>query len=434
MIIDAEGQIFEYYNPMNILVLNCGSSSVKFQIIATDEARAARNRDECLAKGVVERIGSLALISFEVNGRPPLKEDAPIRDYREAVKRIAEWLESPQSQIQGIRSLSDIHAIGHRVVHGGEKFKSSIIIDKAVEDGISDCIDLAPLHNPANLKGIRAAREIFGPTVLQVAVFDTAFHSTMPEISYLYPIPYHFYRRLKIRRYGFHGISHQYIAMRYQSLAGVSPQETDIISLHLGNGSSVCAIKGGKSFDTSMGFTPLEGLAMGTRSGDIDPSIIEYISHKEGMSITDIVAMLNRESGLLGISGITSDMRELLDEEKESHDRRAHLAIDIFCLRARHYIGAYLAEMGGAKAVIFTGGIGANSPQIRERICAGLEPLGLSLDSRKNSAESSEERLISASESRIEAYVIAANEELVIARDVCRLAGSEMPHRRSEKM
>ncbi len=410
---------------MNILVLNCGSSSVKFQIIATDEARAAQNRDECLAKGLIERVGGLALISFEAAGRSCLKEDAPIRDYREAVKRIAAWLESPQSEIQGIRSLSDIHSVGHRVVHGGEKFKSSIVIDKDVENGIGDFMDLAPLHNPANLRGIRAVRDIFGAALPQIAVFDTAFHSTMPETSYLYPIPYHFYRRLKIRRYGFHGISHQYIAMRYQTLMGVSPHEVDIISLHLGNGSSVCAIKGGKSFDTSMGFTPLEGLVMGTRSGDIDPSIIEYISHKEGMSLTEIVAMLNRESGLLGISGITSDMRELLDEEKESHDRRAHLAIDIFCLRARRYIGAYLAEMGGAKAIVFTGGIGANSPQIRERICAGLEPLGLTLDSGKNSAGSlGEERVISTPESRIQAYVIAANEELVIAREVFRLASS----------
>ncbi len=419
---------------MNILVLNSGSSSVKFQIIATDQARAAQNRDECLAKGVIERIGSLALISFESVGHSPLKEDSPVRDYREAVGRIAQWIESPQSKIKGIGSLSDIHAVGHRVVHGGEKFKSSVIIDQEVEDDIADYMDLAPLHNPANLRGIRAVREILGSSVLQVAVFDTAFHSTMPETSYLYPIPYHFYRRLKIRRYGFHGISHQYIALRYQALAGVPPEETDIISLHLGNGCSVCAIKGGKSFDTSMGFTPLEGLVMGTRSGDIDPSIIEYISHKEGMSVSEALAMLNRESGLLGISGITSDMRELLDEEKESRDRRAHLAIEIFCLRARRYIGAYLAEMGGAKAVIFTGGIGTYSPQIRQRICAGLKPFGLILDSRKNLDQSREEKLISASDSRIQAYVIPANEELLIARDTFRLANAKSTLGRSEKL
>ncbi len=410
---------------MNILVLNCGSSSVKFQIISTDASRAAKNQDECLAKGLVERIGGLALISFEAEGRASLREDAPIRDHREAIKRIAAWLESPQAAIKGVNSLSDINAVGHRVVHGGEKFKTSILIDKTVEEGITDCMDLAPLHNPANLRGIRAAREILGASISQVAVFDTAFHSTIPETSYLYPIPYHFYRRLKIRRYGFHGISHQYIAMRYQALAGVSPQETDIISLHLGNGSSVCAIKEGKSFDTSMGFTPLEGLVMGTRSGDIDASIIEYISHKEGMSIAEIISMLNRESGLLGISGITSDMRELLDEEKESRDRRAHLAIDIFCLRARRYIGAYLAEMGGANAVVFTGGIGENSPQIRERICAGLDPLGLTLDPQKNLIGSPQKgNLISSPDSRIKAYVVAANEELLIAREVLRLTSA----------
>ncbi len=406
---------------MNILVLNCGSSSVKFQIIATDAARIEANQDRCLAHGLIERVGSLALITLQAGDKPPVKEDAPLRDYRQAIERIVRWAISPESGIEGVSSVSDIHAIGHRVAHGGEKFRASTLIDEDTIAGIEDCIELAPLHNPANLKGIRAAREIFGPGVPQAAVFDTSFHATMPETSHLYAIPYHFYRRYKIRRYGFHGTSHRYIAYRYRLLRGITPDKVNLISLHLGNGCSACAIKNGASLNTSMGFTPLEGLMMGTRSGDIDASIVEYLAHKEGMSVSEIVTMLNKQSGLLGVSGLTSDMRELLEEEKENGDRRAKLAVDMFCASVRRYIGAYYAEMGGADAVVFTGGIGERSPEIRRRICRGLECLGLRLDQTRNEAAAcGQSGLISLDSSALKAYVIPTNEELLIARDAYR--------------
>ena len=318
---------------MNILVLNCGSSSVKFQIIETDKDRIAKDQDRRLARGIIERVGSHALITFQAEGRPPVKEDAPLRDARAAIDRIVRWIISDESGIEGIRSMGDIHAVGHRVVHGGEAFKSSTRIDAQVLTGIEDCIELAPLHNPANLKGIRAARELFGEGVPQVAVFDTSFHSTMPETSYLYGIPYSLYRRHKIRRYGFHGTSHRYVAYRYRTLQRLSRDKVNIITVHLGHGCSACAIKAGRSLNTSMGFTPLEGLLMGTRAGDLDASILEYLNHKEGMSLAEIDTLLNKQSGLLGLSGLTSDMRELLEEEAENGDRRARLAVDIFCVR-----------------------------------------------------------------------------------------------------
>jgi len=412
---------------MNILVLNCGSSSVKFQIIATDQTCIDNDRDRCLAHGLIERVGSLALITFQVGDKPAMKEDAPLRDYRQAIERIVRWAVSPESGIEGVSSVADIHAIGHRVAHGGEKFRASTRIDEDTIAGIEDCIELAPLHNPANLKGIRAAREIFGAGVPQAAVFDTAFHASMPETSHLYAIPYHFYRRYKIRRYGFHGTSHRYIAYRYRLMRGIAPEKVNLISLHLGNGCSACAVKSGASFNTSMGFTPLEGLMMGTRSGDIDPSIIEYLAHKEGMSISEIVSMLNKQSGLLGVSGLTSDMRELLDEEKENNDRRAKLAVDMFCASVRRYIGAYYAEMGGAEAVVFTGGIGERSAEVRRRICKGLDCLGLALDEKRNGAiTSGQGGMISPDSSPLKAYVIPTNEELLIARDTFRaLAAAE---------
>ncbi|HVC09256.1 MAG TPA: acetate kinase [Elusimicrobiota bacterium] len=414
---------------MNILVLNCGSSSVKFQIIATDAACIEGDRDRCLARGLIERVGSLALITFQAGDKPALKEDAPLRDYRQAIERIVRWAVSPESGIDGVSSVADIHAIGHRVAHGGEKFRASTLINDDTIAGIEDCIELAPLHNPANLKGIRAAREIFGAGVPQAAVFDTAFHASMPETSHLYAIPYHFYRRYKIRRYGFHGTSHRYIAYRYRLMRGIALEKVNLISLHLGNGCSACAVKSGASFNTSMGFTPLEGLMMGTRSGDIDPSIVEYLAHKEGMSISEIVSMLNKQSGLLGVSGLTSDMRELLDEEKENGDRRAKLAVDMFCASVRRYIGAYYAEMGGAEAVVFTGGIGERSDEVRRRICKGLDCLGLQLDEKRNEAMvCGQSGLISPDSSPLKAYVIPTNEELLIARDTFRaLAAGETP-------
>jgi acetate kinase len=406
---------------MNILVLNCGSSSVKFQIIETDLDLIESNADRRLAGGLIERVIGQALITRQAEGQPKIRSAEPLKDHRAAIDYILRWIISKDSKIANITSLSDIHAVGHRVVHGGEKFTKSVLLTDDVISQIEDNIELAPLHNPANLKGITAARELLGPGVPQVAVFDTAFHSTMPETSYLYAIPYQLYRRHRIRRYGFHGTSHRYVAYRYRTLLGLTREKVKIITLHLGNGCSACAVSGGDSIDTSMGFTPLEGLVMGTRGGDMDPSIIEFIRNKEGMSVREIDTMLNKQSGLLGISGLTNDMRELLDEEREKQDRRASLAINIFCMRAKKYIGAYLAELGGADAVVFTGGIGENSSQIRERICSGLGWAGLTLDASLNTQTTAgKEGEISASGSKLKAYVIPTNEELLIARDTFR--------------
>ncbi|HTK82854.1 MAG TPA: acetate kinase [Bacteroidota bacterium] len=406
---------------MNILVLNCGSSSVKFQIVQTDLDLIKKNADTRLASGVIERVGSQALITLQAEGKPKIRQAVALRDHRAALDHILRWIISQDSHIRNINSLADIHAVGHRVVHGGEKFTRSVKITDTVIDEIEDNIELAPLHNPANLKGIRAAQELLGPGIPQIAVFDTAFHSTMPETSYLYAIPYQLYRRHRIRRYGFHGTSHRYVAYRYRQIMKIEREETNIVTLHLGNGCSICAIKNGDSMDTSMGLTPLEGLVMGTRSGDIDPSIIEFIQHKEGTTLQEIETMLSKQSGLLGISGLTNDMRELLDEEAEKRDRRATLAIDIFCMRARKYIGAYLAETGGSDAIVFTGGIGENSPVIRERICSGLEWMGLTLDKKRNTAlVRGKEGLISSPKSKLKAFVIPTNEELLIARDTVR--------------
>ncbi|HEY9421968.1 MAG TPA: acetate kinase, partial [Thermoanaerobaculia bacterium] len=315
----------------------------------------------------------------------------------------------------------DINAVGHRVVHGGEKLNRSVLIDDAVIQQIEDCIDLAPLHNPANLRGITAARELLGAAVPQVAVFDTSFHTTMPPESFLYALPYQLYVRHKVRRYGFHGTSHRYVSYRYRQLAGRQYEDVRIVTLHLGNGCSACAIRGGDSLETSMGLTPAEGLVMGTRSGDLDPSILEFLHHKEGMSFDELDTLLNKRSGLLGISGLTNDMRELLAEEKENQDRRARLAIDIFCLRIKKYIGAYLARMNGADAIVFTGGIGENSPEIRRRICADLDFLGILIDPERNEAMvNGQEGEIGADGARLRLYVIPTNEELLIARDTLR--------------
>jgi acetate kinase len=406
---------------MNILVLNCGSSSLKFQIIETDLDIIEKNEDNQKAKGLVERIGGQSLVTLQATGKPPLKQALALRDHRVALDHVIRWIISSDSHVPGIRSLADIHAVGHRVVHGAEKFTKSIIIDEAVVRGIEDCIELAPLHNPANLKGIMAARDLLGAGVPQVAVFDTGFHSTMPETSYLYALPYQLYRRHKIRRYGFHGTSHRYVAYRYRQLTGKDVEGTNIITIHLGNGCSMTAIKNGMSIDTSMGLTPLEGLVMGTRGGDIDPSIIEFLSHKEAMSLSEIDTLLNKQSGLLGLSGLTNDMRDLLAEEQEHQDRRAKLAIDIFCLRAKKYIGAYLAEMGSADALVFTGGIGENSPQIRQRICVGLQNFGIEVDENANGQlYGGKEGEMGSAKGKIKLFVIPTNEELLIARDTVR--------------
>ncbi|MEW6208337.1 MAG: acetate kinase [Acidobacteriota bacterium] len=412
---------------MNVLVLNCGSSTVKFQLIATDLDLIERNADRRLARGAVERIGGESIISLH-NQTGEQRMTALLANTRAAVDFIIRWACSNESGISEVQSVSDVHAVGHRVVHGGERFTHSVLIDDAVIKEIEDCIELAPLHNPANIRGIQAARELFGAGLRQVAVFDTAFHQTLDERAYLYALPYQLYRRYKIRRYGFHGTSHRYVAYRYRQIRGITREETRVITLHLGNGCSAAAILGGDSIDTSMGMTPLEGLVMGTRSGDIDPAIIEFIAAKEGLSVRDIDTLLNKQSGLLGISGLTNDMRELLDEAREHNDRRARLAIEIFCYRAKKYIGSYLAAMNGADAVVFTGGIGENSAEVRAAICEGMEWLGLKIDAERNRAMTGgREGLISADGSRLAAFVIPTDEELLIARDTVRVI-SAAPH------
>ena len=402
---------------MNVLVLNAGSSSLKFQLIATDPAAIAADKDVRLCRGQIERFGGEVVIAVLMRDGSRKKFAASTRDMQASLEHLMQWVASDASGIDEIRTIGDVHAVGHRVVHGGELFGASKLITDEVLKGIEDCIELAPLHNPNNIKGILAARHLFGPKLPQVAVFDTSFHHSIPEHAYLYAIPYHLYPRHRIRRYGFHGTSHRYVSERYRIMRGLSKEQTNVITLHLGNGCSAAAICGGQSVDTSMGMTPLEGLVMGTRSGDLDPAIVGLIAVKEGLSASETEALLNTQSGLLGISGLSNDMRVLQEELKDHDDRRVRLAIEVFCYRAKKYVGAFLAGMGGADAVVFTGGIGENSADIRARICAGLEWAGLRLDEKRNEQPPRSERRISTDDSRLHAFVIPTDEELLIARD-----------------
>jgi len=409
---------------MNVLVLNCGSSSLKFQVVATDREAMDQNADQVLAKGTIERIGSESLLSLAAGDTAPVRSAEPLRDHRTALDAVLRWLIG--GAVPGLSSAGDVHAIGHRVVHGGETLAAPTVLDDAAIRAIEACIELAPLHNAANLRGIEAAKATFGPGVPQVAVFDTAFHATMPETSYLYAIPYPMYVRHRVRRYGFHGTSHRYVAWRYRKLAGIPREEVRAVSLHLGNGCSSCAIERGVSVDTSMGMTPLEGLVMGTRSGDLDPGILEYLHHKEGLSLGELDHMLNKQSGLLGVSGLTGDMRDLLAEEKEHGDRRARLAIDLFCLRVRKSIGAMMARLNGADAILFTGGIGENAAAVRARILDGMDRLGIAVDPAKNEATvGGKEGEIGAAGAAVRLFVIPTNEELIIARDTVRAVSGE---------
>ena len=406
---------------MNILVLNVGSATLKFQVVVTDADRIAEDRDERLIRGQIERIGGESIITIRGADGVSQTRTAPLRDLRAAVDWLVEFVTSAESGT-GLTSRGELHAVGHRVVHGGERFRSSVAIDSSVLHGIEETIELAPLHNPHNLRGIEAAQAALGVGVPQVAVFDTAFHHTLPEHAYLYAIPYPLYRRHKVRRYGFHGTSHRSIAYRWRTLTGRHQADVRIVTLHLGNGCSACAIKGGESIDTSMGFTPLEGLVMGTRSGDIDAALLDYIAAKEGLTLPQVEALLNNQSGLLGVSGLTNDMRDLLAEAHEHEDRRAHLAIEMFCYRARKYIGAYLAAMGGADAIVFAGGIGENSPEIRRRICEGLQWAGLHVDPSANDAlADGREGRFSNDSSTLAGWVVPTDEELLIARDTFRV-------------
>jgi acetate kinase len=405
---------------MNVLVLNSGSSSLKFQVIATDLERIKEHRDDRILRGEMEGLGGEAALQVQYRDHPAQKLAARLSDISSALEYLVRYITSAESGVTEIKNISDIHAVGHRVVHGGELFKESALIDAKVLKDIEDCVELAPLHNPINIQGITAAQKIFGKDLPQVAVFDTAFHQSLPEHAYIYAIPYDFYQRYRVRRYGFHGTSHRYVVYRYRALRGLTREQTNIITLHLGNGCSAAAIKAGYSIDTSMGLTPLEGLVMGSRSGDLDPAIVNFLAQKESLSTKDIGSLLNTKSGLLGISGSTNDMRKLQSEMKEGN-RRAELAIEIFCYRARKYIGAYLAAMNGADAIVFTGGIGENSADIRARICAGMEWAGLHLDNEKNQRTAGREAEISTNDSKLRAFVIPTDEELLIARDTVRV-------------
>ena len=393
---------------MKILVLNCGSSSIKYQFIETESGTA-------LAKGVVERIGmSSAVLSHTRYDGDGIKIAGEILDHQIAIEYVLGVMLSKNHGV--IDDKSDIEAVGHRVVHGGETFTDSVLITDEVILVLQDNIELAPLHNPPNIKGIQAVKRIL-PNTPQVAVFDTAFHTKMPTKAFLYGIPYELYKKYKIRRYGFHGTSHSYVAHKAAEKLGKKLEDLKIITAHLGNGCSMSAIKNGISVDTTMGFTPLEGLLMGTRSGDLDPSLILYIMGKEGLSLNEAGTLLNKHSGLIGISGESSDMREIQNAVKEGN-KRAKYAFDIFCYRIKKYIGSYAAAMGGLDALVFTGGIGENSVEVREEVCADLEFLGIQLDEMKNR---NKEENISLENSKVPVFRIPTNEELVIAMDTNRI-------------
>lgn len=394
---------------MIILVLNCGSSSVKYQVM-----EMAGERHELLAKGLVERIGiDNSLLTHKPEGRKPVEIRTDIPDHTEGINLIIRALMDPEYGI--IKSLDEISAVGHRVVHGGEFFKESALINVPIMDYIKECIELAPLHIPANLKGINAINELL-PRVPQVAVFDTAFHQTMPPRSYIYGIPYMYYEKHRIRRFGFHGTSHRYVAQTGAALAGLDFDNSRIITCHIGNGASVAAILNGRSVDTSMGFTPVDGLLMGTRCGELDPGIIHHICTKEDMSIDELWNMINTESGVLGISGISSDMRDVENAAKQGNER-AVLALDIYYYRIRKFVGAYAAALEGMDLLVFTGGVGENDPNMRETVCSGLGFMGVDFDGELNKTIRGKNTLLTKEGSHAKVAVIATNEELVIATD-----------------
>ena len=406
---------------MNVLVLNSGSSTLKFQLIATDLARIAQNSDEHLCRGQIEWIGGEAIITVQTGNGPRQKFTASLSDIFESLEYLVRWIASGESGITEVGSPSDIHAVGHRVVHGGELFTESTVITDKVLKGIEQCIDLAPLHNPNNIKGILASRQVFGPNLPQVAVFDTSFHHSIPEHAYLYAVPFHLYRRHHIRRYGFHGTSHRYVADRYRGLRALTEEQTHIITLHLGNGCSATAICGGRSVDTSMGMTPLEGLVMGTRSGDIDPGLPAFLERSEKLSAAQIEELLNRKSGLLGLSGVSNDMREILKAADEGKPRSL-VALKAYCYRVRKYLGAYVAAMGGLDVVIFTGGVGQGSAEVRALALQGLECMGITLDAQRNRDARGFEEVcrISTDDSKATVLIVPTDEERMMAREALR--------------
>jgi len=396
---------------MKVLVINCGSSSLKFQLIDSES-------EKCLAKGLCERIGiEGSMISYTPEGGQKEQKETPMPDHTEAIRLVLEALTNPETGV--VKSLDEIGAVGHRVVHGGEKFAESVVINDEVMAAIEECNDLAPLHNPANLIGINACKELM-PNTPMVGVFDTAFHQTMPEEAYMYGLPYEYYEKYKIRRYGFHGTSHAYVSKRAADILGKSYENLNIIVCHLGNGASISAVKDGKCIDTSMGLTPLEGLIMGTRSGDIDPAIIEFLAHKENKSIDEIMSILNKKSGVLGLSNnLSSDFRDL-EAGYNKGDAHAIRALKAYCYRVAKYIGAYVAAMNGVDVICFTAGIGENAALVRSMVCKHLGYLGIKLVEEENNKHG-EEVTISHIESRVAVMVIPTNEELAIARETVRL-------------
>lgn len=394
---------------MNVLVINCGSSSLKFQLINSDS-------EAVLAKGLCERIGIDGRLTYQPAGGEKVTTEKAMPTHTEAIQFVIDALTDAETGV--VKSLDEIGAVGHRLVHGGEKFSKSVVVTPEVKKAVEECNDLAPLHNPANLIGV-AACEALMPGTPQVAVFDTAFHQTMPEKAYMYGLPYEYYEKYKVRRYGFHGTSHSFVSKRVAEFLGKPYDATKTIVCHLGNGSSISAVLNGKSIDTSMGLTPLEGLVMGTRSGDIDPAIMEFIAKKEDLDISGIMTVLNKKSGVEGISGVSSDFRDLAKAASEGNNRAA-LALEVFAYRVAKYIGSYVAAMNGVDNIAFTAGIGENDGSMRARICAYLGYLGITIDAEAN-AKRGEEIIISTPDSKVTVLVIPTNEELAIARETVAL-------------
>ena len=390
----------------NVLVINCGSSSLKYQLLEMEA-------EKLLAKGLIERIGlQTGKHTYQRVGDDKRVAELPVPDHVRAMALVVDAVSDPAHGV--VRSMQEIAAVGHRVVHAGEKYAWSVVIDEPVIAALEECIPLAPLHNPANIDGIKAARAVM-PDVPMVGVFDTAFHQTMSDWAYIYPLPYEYYQKHKIRRYGFHGTSHRYVTRRAAELLGRPAETLNLISCHLGNGASVCAVKNGRSIDTSMGFTPLEGLVMGTRSGDIDPAIVGHIAKVEGLALDEVDRILNKQSGILGITGLSSDLRDVEREYAGGSDR-ARLGLDVYCYHIRKYIGAYAVALGRVDAIVFTAGVGENGSMVREWSCRGLVIIGAELDLFENGVRH-DEAVISKPSSRVKIMVIPTNEELMIARD-----------------
>ena len=395
---------------MNVLVINCGSSSLKYQLINSDS-------EEVLAKGLCERIGIDGRLVYQKTGLDKEITEAAMPTHKQAIQMVLDAIVNPKTG--ALKSLAEVDAVGHRVVHGGEKFASSVVLTEEVLAQIEDCNDLAPLHNPANLIGIRACQELM-PNVPMVGVFDTAFHQTMPKKAYLYGLPHEYYEKYKVRRYGFHGTSHSFVSKRLVEYLGMDLNNSKVIVAHLGNGASVSAVVNGKCVDTSMGLTPLEGLVMGTRSGDIDPAIMEFIAKKENLDIEGVMNVLNKKSGVQGMTGISSDFRDLEAAYNEGNEYAIN-AIEVFCYRVAKYIGSYVAAMNGVDAIAFTAGIGENTNLVRRKIVAYLGYLGITIDNEVNDATHGDEAVISTPDSKVKVCVIPTNEELAIARETVAL-------------